>query len=53
VAQQAIQLLVDQLQDDDCACQHALSQALITQRDRIPAETRKKLDLLVGKYLEP
>jgi 5'-methylthioadenosine phosphorylase len=53
VAQQAIQLLVEQIQDADCACQHALRQALITQPNHIPAETRKKLDLLVGKYLEP
>jgi 5'-methylthioadenosine phosphorylase len=53
VAQRAIQLLAENVQEDDCACQHALSQALITQRDRIPAETLQKLDLLVGKYLQP
>jgi 5'-methylthioadenosine phosphorylase len=53
VAQRAIQLLAENVQEDDCACQHSLSQALITQRDRIPAETLQKLDLLVGKYLQP
>lgn len=51
-AQQAIQHLVEALPaEHDCACQHALQDAIITQRDRIPAETRQKLDLLVKKYL--
>jgi 5'-methylthioadenosine phosphorylase len=53
VAQQAIRLLAESLEEKDCACQHALQEAIITQRDRIPPETRQKLDLLVGKYLEP
>jgi 5'-methylthioadenosine phosphorylase len=51
-AQKAITQLVENLQDDDCACQHALREAIITQGERIPAETRQKLDLLVGKYLK-
>lgn len=51
VAQKAVQELVESLDDADCACQHALQDAIITSRDRIPAETRQKLDLLVGKYL--
>jgi 5'-methylthioadenosine phosphorylase len=37
---------------EDCACYHALETALITDPSRIPAETRQRLDLLVGKYLE-
>jgi 5'-methylthioadenosine phosphorylase len=53
VAQQAIQSLVESLPDEDCACQHALRDAIITARDRIPVEARRKLALLVGKYLEP
>ncbi len=53
LAQKAVQLLVENLSDDDCACQHALQDAIITARERIPAETRQKLSLLVGKYLEP
>lgn len=52
-AQQSIALLAESLEDEDCACQHALQNAVITQRDRIPPETRQKLDLLVGKYLKP
>ena len=53
IAQRAVQLLVENLKDEDCTCEHALQDAVITQRERIPAETRQKLDLLVGKYLEP
>jgi 5'-methylthioadenosine phosphorylase len=52
VAQRAITLLVDSLSEADCSCQHALRDAIITQRERIPAETSQKLDLLVGKYLK-
>ena len=36
-----------------CACPHALRDAIITARDRIPPATRERLKLLVGKYLEP
>jgi 5'-methylthioadenosine phosphorylase len=35
-----------------CGCQDALASALITNPDRIPAETRSRLDLLVRKYLK-
>jgi len=35
----------------NCGCGHALRHALITDRTKIPAETRKKLDLIIGKYL--
>ena len=34
-----------------CKCASALSHALITDRKAIPESTRKKLELLVGKYL--
>jgi 5'-methylthioadenosine phosphorylase len=34
-----------------CACAHALRDALITARDRVPAEARRRLAPLVGKYL--
>jgi 5'-methylthioadenosine phosphorylase len=52
VAQKAITQLVENLQDNDCACQHALRDAIITQHERVPAQTSQKLDLLVGKYLK-
>jgi 5'-methylthioadenosine phosphorylase len=35
----------------DCGCASALKHAMLTDPKLIPAETRKKLDLLVGKYL--
>ncbi len=34
-----------------CPCPTALEHAIITARERIPAATRKKVELLVGKYL--
>ncbi|GAB4112143.1 MAG: S-methyl-5'-thioadenosine phosphorylase [Acidobacteriota bacterium] len=38
--------------DADCPCRHALAAAIITDRAAIPAETRRRLDLLIGKYLQ-
>ncbi|MBI4714582.1 MAG: S-methyl-5'-thioadenosine phosphorylase [Nitrospirae bacterium] len=34
-----------------CPCAHALKDSLLTPADRVPGETRKKLDLIIGKYL--
>jgi len=34
-----------------CACGSAMQYAVITDRSVIPAETKEKLDLIVGKYL--
>ena len=51
-AQKAIHILAGNLKTTRaCNCEHALAEALITQRDVIPDATRKKLDLLVKKYL--
>jgi 5'-methylthioadenosine phosphorylase len=53
VAKQAIQNLVPGLAEErTCACQHALRDAIITQRDVIPETVKQELDLLVGKYLK-
>jgi 5'-methylthioadenosine phosphorylase len=35
-----------------CKCGAALAHAIITDRKAVPKTTRKKLDLLIGKYLE-
>jgi len=52
-AQQALRNLVNMLDfEADCSCQHALADALITQPSVITAETRQRLELLVGKYLK-
>ena len=51
-AQQAVRILARQLKKQrDCDCGQALASALITRPEAVPAETRQKLDLLVGKYL--
>jgi 5'-methylthioadenosine phosphorylase len=41
----------DMPQERSCKCGSALSHALITDRKCIPEAARKKLELLVGKYL--
>ena len=52
VAQKAVELLLSKIDPAaDCECQHALKDAIITQPDAIPPETRKKVDLLVNRYL--
>ena len=52
-AQEAIRNLVRGLKSErNCTCGEALSTALITDPKVVPAETRKKLDLLVRKYLK-
>lgn len=53
IAQQAISNLVRVLSPKrHCECGNALANAIITQPERIPPETRQKLDLLVRKYLK-
>jgi 5'-methylthioadenosine phosphorylase len=53
VAKQAIQNLVPALPDArTCACQHALRDAIITNRGVIPEQIKKDLGVLVGKYLQ-
>ncbi|MGH9539865.1 MAG: S-methyl-5'-thioadenosine phosphorylase [Terriglobales bacterium] len=34
-----------------CKCGSSLAHAILTERDKIPAATRKKLKLILGKYL--
>ena len=38
-------------QQRDCACRHAVEFAINTPAELIPAATKEKLDLLIGKYL--
>ena len=35
----------------DCACRHAVENAINTPAELIPAATKEQLDLLIGKYL--
>lgn len=53
VAKQAIQNLVPALPEArTCDCQHALRDAIITNRDVVPEQLKKDLGLLIGKYLQ-
>jgi 5'-methylthioadenosine phosphorylase len=38
--------------DRTCKCGSALAHAILTDRKLIPAETKKKLQLILGKYLD-
>jgi 5'-methylthioadenosine phosphorylase len=54
LAQEAIRALVPQLAEVErgCACDEALSTAILTDREVIPQEIKKKLGPIVGKYLD-
>ncbi|MCX6080804.1 MAG: S-methyl-5'-thioadenosine phosphorylase [Chloroflexi bacterium] len=54
VAQESLRLLVNDLDvtPRSCTCDKALAEALISNPAVIPAATRARLDLLVGKYLK-
>ena len=52
IAQTAVRQLVHNLNPErDCDCGHALANTIITKRGNISKESRKKLDLLVKKYI--
>jgi 5'-methylthioadenosine phosphorylase len=53
LAKQIIQQAVPKVSDErNCICARALKNAMMTEAGAIPSQTRKKLELLVGKYLE-
>ncbi len=53
VAKQSIQELVPALPEErTCDCQHALRDAVITNRDAIPERVKQDLAIMVGKYLQ-
>jgi 5'-methylthioadenosine phosphorylase len=52
IAQKSIKNLIENLPEKShCECNQALSNAILTDKDHISTETRKKLDILVKKYL--
>lgn len=52
IALESIQRLVESLPEENtCPCQHILKDSIMTQPDKIPLETRKKLDILINKYI--
>lgn len=46
------QTVKDLSEEKTCACGEALKYAILTDRSRIPAETRQKLACIVGRYLD-
>lgn len=51
-AQEAIRNLAESIKDESkCSCQDSLASAVITNPDAINAETKEKLQLLIGKYI--
>jgi 5'-methylthioadenosine phosphorylase len=53
-AQRIIATAVERLPfERNCECASALKYALITRPEAVPADTRRDLDPLVGKYLQP
>jgi len=53
MAQEVVRQLVRTLPERPagCHCAHALAESLITERALIPAETKKKLQPIIGKYI--
>jgi 5'-methylthioadenosine phosphorylase len=52
VAQESIQRLVERLPEGHkCDCQSILKNSIMTQPDMISTETRKRLDILINKYI--
>lgn len=53
IAGQMIRALLSDLPSErTCQCGHALDKALITPPDVIPAETKERLDIIIGKHIQ-
>jgi 5'-methylthioadenosine phosphorylase len=53
VAQEIVRLAVEKLdKNTDCECHHALENAIMTRPEMMRPATRKKLGLLIGKYIQ-
>ncbi len=51
--QEIIRLAVNNIPaEQKCSCASALSTAIITSPDKMPAATKKKLKLIIGKYIK-
>jgi 5'-methylthioadenosine phosphorylase len=54
ISKQLIQLVVPKLavlKERKCDCANALKYAIMTDKKLIPEETKKKLDIIIGKYI--
>lgn len=53
LAQETIKKIVDLIDPtEECDCQHALENALITNKAFVDPKKRQQVDLLIGKYLD-
>jgi 5'-methylthioadenosine phosphorylase len=53
IAKKIIKLVVSRIPEKrDCACANALTGAIVTAPQAIPAEQKQKLGLLIGKYMK-
>ena len=53
IARKIIKLAVSRLPEErHCGCATALAMAIVTARGMIPPEQKKKLGLLIGKYIK-
>ncbi len=53
VAQQILRSVIAAIDTrSDCVCHHALANAIMTRPEALPAATRRKLSLLLGKYVK-
>ena len=53
IAKRIVKLAVKKLPEhSDCHCIHALAGAIITAPEKIPAAQKKKLGLLINKYIK-
>jgi 5'-methylthioadenosine phosphorylase len=52
LSKEIIRLAVTRMpQTRDCACANALENAIVTPLKQVPAEQKKKLGLLIDKYI--
>jgi 5'-methylthioadenosine phosphorylase len=47
------QTVADMPRDRSCKCGSALANAILTDRKKISPAAKKKLNLIIGKYLQP
>ncbi len=53
ISKEIIKLAVKKIpQHPECNCSHALAGAIVTAPEKIPAAQKKKLNLLIGKYIK-
>jgi len=52
-ARKLLKLVIPEiLMERECACKDALKDSILTRLDSVPLKTKKKLDLIIGKYVK-